>query len=117
MMALKWLAANGFFALVLWFGFVQGEQGAHNLAVGWIWLTFAVSLLCLGKPSIESLAKAGGPAVPRPIAVGFEFAVLGLLVWYGSWVMAVTFALRMLFMAVAWHEVGKLLKAQSDGAH
>ncbi|ARU30891.1 hypothetical protein CAP31_03825 [Sulfuriferula sp. AH1] len=60
--AVMWLAINGAFAAMLWFGFVEGVEGARNLSLFLVWASFIISWGMLVPDIQKELAKKGRSA-------------------------------------------------------
>jgi hypothetical protein len=107
MKSLRWALWNALFAVLVWLGLVEGVEGARNLTIFLVWVLFVLSLFALQKDVIKEMADKP-PSVPRWIDFTYDAAVLALIVWQGSWVLGIAYAIHMLAIAGMWSEVAKL---------
>jgi len=80
---LQWLAIATVFDLSLYFGLVEGIQGAANIAQFYIWFVSLVSLVCLSDKFVRERQKKGDFIMSAWLATPQNLAVLALLLWYG----------------------------------
>jgi hypothetical protein len=112
MMELKkwfwWLVLNGGFAGAVWFGFVEGVQGAQYLAKFWIWaVAVPMGLMAFTDSLQKKLATE-----PRTPVRGFvqrliAWGALGVLIWHGHIATAAAWAFWMVAAAVCREGVKK----------
>jgi len=96
-----WLVLNGGFAGSVWFGFVEGVQGAQYLAKFWIWaVAVPVGLVMFTDVMQQKLAEKLAEERPRPARAFAQriisWGALGVLIWYGHIVTATAWAFCML---------------------
>jgi len=96
-----WLAINGAFAAMLWFGFVEGVEGARNLSLFLVWASFIISWGMLVPDIQKELAKKGRSA-PKAMNVLYDLSVTFFLVWFGAWVSAVAYAMHIVLSEAGW---------------
>jgi hypothetical protein len=103
--ALIWFASMGAFLTALWFGTVEGNQGAANLAVFYAWFVFCVSLFAASDDVAREVQAKGKPPVPMWIDTSADLAALGLMLWHGWMLTAAVFVVHMMFMNHLWREL------------
>jgi hypothetical protein len=105
---LQWAIPNALFGVALYFGVVEGVQGAANIAQFFIWFTFAISFFCLSDDSVKRLRANGASTIPASLDLSFDLAALALLLWYGWIFSAIAWAVRItIFLSIrhrAHHE-------------
>ncbi|MBI5901810.1 MAG: hypothetical protein HZB40_21645 [Rhodocyclales bacterium] len=104
--AVWWLAINGTFGVLLWFGLVEGVEGARNLGLFMAWVSAVVSLFVF-TDSVQAEMTKNGRSVPRPIGVASDLAILGLLIWFGAWVTGAAYAFGFVMQEAGWEAAGK----------
>lgn len=105
--AALWFVMNGAFAALLWFGFVEGVEGAHNASLCLVWANFVLSWGMLVPGVRKELAKKGR-SVPAVMNVLYDLGVTFFLVWFGAWVSAVAYAVH-----IGLQEVGGSAQEQA----
>lgn len=88
---LSWLVTVTLFNVALYFGLVQGIQGAANIAQFYIWFAFLFSWFALSDLCVRDVQKKGLLGIPEWIFGLQNFTVLAALLWFG-WI----------WCAVAW---------------
>lgn len=109
-----WLVLNGGFAGSVWFGFVEGVQGAQYLAKFWIWaVAVPVSLVMFTDVMQQKLAEdRSGPGPVTAFAQrAISLGALGILIWHGHIVTATAWAFCM-FAAYVCRECVKKKRAE-----
>lgn len=101
MRVITWVALNAIFLLAIWFGVIQGNDGALNLAYFMAWLTVFSGFLCM-SPGLMHKIREKGRSVPAPIDIGFDFLVLGIFAWHGSFVTAAFYFIHICCVAVIY---------------
>ncbi|MCB8748351.1 hypothetical protein LHU53_15730 [Rhodoferax sp. U2-2l] len=105
---LQWAIPNALFGVALYFGVVEGVQGAANIAQFIIWFTFAISWVSLSDAFVRRVRAEGPSPIPASLGLSFDLAALALLLWYGWIFSAIALAVRtMLFLSIrhsAHHE-------------
>ena len=106
---LWWLAMNGGFAAAVWFGFIEGIEGAQYLAKFWVW---AVAVLMGPMALTDALQKklaAKPPTLPARFLVQRLIAwfALGVFIWHGHIATAVAWGFWMLASAICSEGVKK----------
>lgn len=86
MRAIKWFLINGGFAVLLYFGAVQGIAGAQNVFVAFTWL---IAVLSPGLLTDDYVKQHGEKLrkfpVPSWLAGAFDLLVMGALAWFAWW--------------------------------
>ncbi len=105
---LLWLAMNGGFAAALWFGFIEGVDGAQHLAKFWVWAV-AVPVAFLALTDAMQKKLAAEPPAPVRTLLGHFIAwfALGVFVWHGHIATAVAWVFWMLAAAACREGVKK----------
>lgn len=106
-----WLALNGGLAAAVWFGYMEGVEGARNVALFLIWfVTVPASLMVLSNKTLERLAKEKDVPTPirRLVGRAISLGVLGVLVWSGSAWTAAAFGAALLLQAAGRRAVRRL---------
>lgn len=98
MKALKWIACNGVFAALLYFGFYEQVEGALNVSLGIAWTASILSLFFLNDEVVASIRKKGF-SVPYWVDFTFDLAVAGLLLWHGFFTTAIVYIIHMVIIA------------------
>ena len=98
--AALWTLMNGGMLAALWYGFVEGVQGAQNVGLLLAWVTIITSLFAVSENIADDLVRRhGGMSVPMWISWLLDFAVVTLLSWHG-WMWTAGFYL---FAALVLH--------------
>lgn len=99
---LWWLALNGGFAAAVWFGFIEGVEGAQYVAKFWVWaVALPLGLLALTDDMQQKLAVEPPQPFRRTVAHLVGWLALGVFVWNGHIATALAWAFWMLAGAVA----------------
>ena len=106
----KWVIVNTAMLLLLWAGLVQGIEGARNIALFLVWLSFFTSLACFSDKLIAEVGTRGR-SVPRIVDAIFDVTVLSMLVWHGCFVSGIAYAIHMVAMDRMWSEGAKLARS------
>lgn len=101
-----WVAINGAFGAMLWFGLVEGVQGALNLGLFMAWVSVFVSLFVFTDSVQAEMAKKWR-SVPMPIGVASDLAIIGLLIWYGAWVTGAAYMIGFVIHEAGWEAASK----------
>jgi len=107
---LWWLAMNGGFAAAVWFGFIEGVEGAQYLAKFWVWAV-AVPMGLISLTDSMQKKIAAEPDQRRPVRRTVQHLVgwfaLGVFIWHGHIATAVAWGFWMLAVAVCREGVKK----------
>lgn len=98
MRAIRWAVLNGVFAGMLWFGLVEGMQGAKNVGLFMAWMTSVFSIFALTEEGAAAVAKHER-SVPAVFDVCFDMAIAGLLVWFGAWATGIAYTIQIVILA------------------
>ena len=104
-----WLVLNGGFAAAVWFGFIEGVDGAQYVAKFWVWgAALPMGLVAAFSTSLPKKIAAE-PQTPVRSAVQHLIAwfALGVFVWFGHIATAVVWAFWMLAAAICREGVKK----------
>lgn len=78
----KWLVGNIGLGLALYFGLVQGIDGAANIAQFYIWFVFVISWYALDDNLLRNSRKQGPSPIPPWISQMVFLSFMALLIWY-----------------------------------
>jgi hypothetical protein len=113
---IKYVAINGAFAAALWFGIVEGVDGAANLAMAWAWFLAVVSLCVSDDAIAKTRNRFPTPAIPETINVAYDLAIIGFMFWHDWMVTGGSYALHMIMMAGARQKIwGRRALRNTDG--
>jgi hypothetical protein len=92
----QWFISRAILAACLWFGLVDGVQGARNVGIVMVWVFIVTVLVIASSRLVEQAAKNPeiAPAVPMWFNVSFDFTIAGFLVWHGFIATGVTYLLH-----------------------
>jgi len=92
MLSMRALALHVATIVALYFGYVEKVEGAENTGLFLVWFYFVIALAYVSR--FEKVAPQ------RPETYSYQwlmwpcrFAVLGMLVWYGHWVVGTAYAI------------------------
>ena len=106
--AIWWLVLNGGFAAAVWFGFIEGIEGAQYVAKFWVWaVALPMGLMVLTDALQKKLAAK--PPTPARSKVQHLIAwfALGVFIWFGNIATAVVWGFWMLALAICREGVKK----------
>lgn len=114
--AMLWLVLNGGFAASVWFGFIEGVEGAQYLAKFWVWAV-AVPLGLMALTEAVQKKLAAEPEQQRSVnnmvqRLIWWFALV-VFIWFGHIATAVAWGFWMLAAAVCREGVKKHRAAPS----
>ena len=87
MQLVKYLVLNGILVVSLYFGFIEGVQGASNVAHLIGWFTAIVQLVYLSDKAVEMLLKVDMP-VSKEVDALFDILVVCTFAYFGSIILA-----------------------------
>lgn len=93
---LRWLLANGVFSACIYFGFIEGVDGAKNIALFLAWMTSIVSLFFYSDAVMKEIFKKQGALVNRTLDVIFDCCVLSVFLWYGYIVLSIFYFIQII---------------------
>lgn len=107
MKALLWTLVNGAMIAALWFGLVEGIDGALNVGLVMVWFAIVTSLFMLSSEVTGKLIREhGGRSVPDWLNWVSDIAVILILAWHG-WLWTAGF-----FLFAAFIQQGALTQAK-----
>ena len=113
---LWWLVLNGGFASAVWFGFVEGVEGAQYATKFFVWaVALPMGLVGLTDDMQKKLAASPEQPFRRAVSHLIAWAALGVFVWHGHIATAVVWGFWMLAGAAA-REGAKKHRAGSSAA-
>ena len=103
-----WVVLNFGFACAVWFGFIDGVQGAQYLAKFWVWAV-AVPMAFGALTDTVQKKLANEPPTPARVMVQHLIAwfALGVFIWHGHIATAVAWGFWMLAAAMCREGVKK----------
>lgn len=97
-----WVFHKGLIAALLWYAVVEHVDGARNVAYVLLWLSVLLLLFAFGEPAQKALLKDGqANLIPNSLRRLFNYLVIGFLVWFGEWWLALPFALAAFMHSLA----------------
>lgn len=103
----KWYLINGTFAAGLYFGLIEGIEGAINATLVVAWASIVLSFFCVSDAVVEKLKEEGTTrAVSRSIRVGFDVCVFLTFAWFGYFVTAAFYIIHTLCIEVMYEKLG-----------
>lgn len=104
---LTYLLLNGIVAALLWFGLVEGVQGAQNVGIFAIWVMSILSLFFGMEDVVKSVSKTGFSA-PYWFDVLFDLFIVGLLTWHSCYWSGAAYLVHMVMISVLRSNVEKI---------
>lgn len=104
---LTYLILNGIVAGLLWFGLVEGVQGAQNVGLFAIWVISVMSLF-FGTEDVAKAVAAKGFSAPYWFDVLFDLLIVGLLTWHSCYWSGAAYVVHMSMIAVLRSNVEKI---------
>ena len=99
--ALRWLVLNGGFVAAVWYGFIEGIDGAQYIAKFWVWaVTVPMGLMALTDAMQKKLAAAPPTPVQSNVQQLIAWLALGVFIWFGHIATAVAWGFWMLANAI-----------------
>lgn len=102
-----YLILNGIVASLLWFGLVEGVQGAQNVGLFVIWVMSVMSLFFGIGDVAKAVAKKGFSA-PYWFDVLFDLFIVGLLTWHDCYWSGAAYVVHMVMLAGLRSNVEKI---------
>lgn len=95
-----WFVVNVSFMAALWFGHVEGVDGAKNLATFWTWFSFTITLFYfLYIDKIKKLLKRPTPAW---LSVLINVSITAFFVWHAYYITGFLWLIRLLVIETVW---------------
>lgn len=107
----NWIAVNGVMLGCLYLGLYEGISGAENIGMFLVWLAIIVSPFLHLEDCIKTL-KERGRTVPQAVNIGFDIAVVGMLVWNGFIITGALYFVHLVITEGVWKTV-----SESEAAH
>ena len=102
----KWYLINGTFAAGLYFGLIEGIEGATNATLVVAWVSIVLSFLCVSDAVVEKLKEEGTTrAVSRSVRVWFDICVFLTFAWFGYFVTAAFYIIHTLCIEVMYEKL------------
>lgn len=102
-----YLILNGIISGLLWFGLVEGIQGAQSVGLFAIWVISVMSLF-FGTDDVAKAVAAKGFSAPYWFDVTFDLFIVGLLTWHGCYWSGTAYLVHMLMISVLRGNVEKI---------
>jgi len=94
----SYLVLNGALAGSLYFGFVQGINGAENIAYALAWFAIIGGFFAGGNDNVRKAVRDAGRSVPAWLNHTIDIGVLGVLFWFGAWFTGIFWVIHMLLL-------------------
>jgi ABC-type sugar transport system permease subunit len=106
MKTLRYLLINSGFAICVYYGLYEGNQGAENLAIFYIWVIFVLSLFLFNEKAIKALKeKKLKPSVPKWLDATFDFSLLAAIIYSGWVISGIAYLIQLLIMQNVYDEI------------
>ena len=106
MRVIKYISVYAVFFAFMYFGLYEGVEGAKNIAMGYVWFVFAISLLSLTKPVIE-VFREKGRVIPNYIDAPIDMIIAGVFIWFGMFWTGAAFAIHIFMVEAGMQEALK----------
>jgi hypothetical protein len=104
---LSYLVLNVIVACLLWFGLVEGVQGAQNLGLFIVWVLAVMSVFFVTDDVAKAVAAKGFSA-PYWFDLLFDLFIVGLLVWHSCYWSGSAYVFHMLMVVSLRTNVAKI---------
>jgi hypothetical protein len=98
----KWMAINGIFGALIYFGYALNVGGAKNVALLFAWYTIVMSLFLLNDKVRQIIAQKER-AFPRWVNISYDICVAAAFAWYGSFVTAAFWLIHLILVESAYN--------------
>jgi hypothetical protein len=107
----RWFLIHGLFSAALYYGYIEGVQGAKNCAIAYAWFCIIASLLTLCTPVLKKAAEDGGLlSVPKWLNTIFDISVVVFFAWFGSWAISTFYLLHYFLLGAALTKIEEMRK-------
>lgn len=105
----KWVLINSALLAMMWFGLVEGVEGALNIALLMSWLTVIISLFCLSDSVIKKMLEDKTTrTVNKYISILFDLLVASAFAWHGYIWLAGFWLVSVIFQEAMWVRLNEL---------
>lgn len=113
MKAIRWAAANGLMAALMWFGFgpeqVDGARYVYTFFQGF---TVLITTFAAFSTDLKTELRSKGRPVHGLFCVAYDVACTGFLVWHGHWVLGMLIMWQVMCLAAIYADP-KAVKEQA----
>ena len=102
----SWAVQQTVIGALLWFGVVQGVEGAANCVLVLFWF-FSIGALFSGSDDFIASLRERGRVIPVWLDVPWDAVIVGTLVWHGWWWTGVAYLLANCCLYAAWDKAEK----------
>lgn len=106
----KWLLIHLIFAVMVFGAYFLDIQGAYNITVAIVVLNFLASLVYLSEKMHKELSDTGR-SVPDWLNRTFDWLLIGVFAWFGSFLLLVLYLLSTIFEIYGRAKADELSKA------
>jgi len=114
----KWTLINGLFVICLYFGYVEGVEGARNVALFYAWFViltwFFVALVNADEMVLR--LKEDGRSAPRFIFIALHLLITACFAWFGAWITAIFYILHVVIGETLWSKSQEIKEEKSENA-
>jgi len=103
---IKWWLLNIVFAIAIYLGFIDGIDGAKNIAYFIAWSSIVLSLFMFSDEVIDKMAKEKR-SVPSWASALYDLSVTAVFVWFGAWVTGLFYLIHFVIIEAAWSKSEK----------
>lgn len=96
---IRWALLNGAVAAFAYFGFVQGVEGAANVAMVMLWVTIAISPIAISEKISSELREQR--YWYKVVDTAYDISMTVFLLWIGFMWTGVFYMIHMLLIAAA----------------
>lgn len=105
-----WFINNTAFALLAWFGVVQGVSGAVNVLRVWVGIECVLVLLCVFGLSATNAKEVPYPYSPKwmgTVRPWIQGAFIALFAWFGFFGLAICYAIACVCWAMVKERIAR----------
>lgn len=115
---LRWFLINFIFLAIIWIGIALDFEPVRNLVTFLFWLFLLFSFVFIAGAKTEPLRTtlAKGPGVPRWLDVSYDILVVGILVWFGYFVLGSVYLFSIVLQFSAHVAAKESLEESSEQA-
>lgn len=104
---IKWAIFTGGTAALLWYGLIEGIEGAKNVGLCLAWCHVFLGFLWL-RVDVQTEGFNAANVIPSVIVFSVDTFIAGMLIWHGYFVTGVMLFIAALCKQHGWAEAIKL---------